>query len=91
MIADAPTITPTDRRLVVHAEPLLVSAKDAARLFGVSERTWRGWDSSGRCPEAVLNGTGVKRWSFSELRLWVVARCPSRSRWAAIESSRTGR
>ncbi len=90
MIADALTITPTDRRLAVQAEPLLVNARDAGRLCGISERLWRSWDSSGRCPEAVLSG-GCKRWSFSELRLWVVARCPSRSRWAAIESNGTGR
>ena len=86
MIADAPTIAQTDRRLAVHVEPLLVSAKDAARLCGVSERTWRGWDSSGKCPGATLNG-GCKRWRFDELRRWVAAGCPSRTRWEAERST----
>ena len=85
MTADAPTITPPDRRITVQAEPLLVSAKDAARLCGVSERTWRGWDSSGRCPEAVLSG-GVKRWRFDELKRWVAAGCPSRARWGVLSA-----
>lgn len=70
----------TDRRLVIQTEPLLVSARDAARLVGVSERTWRAWDSSGKIPAATLNGTGVKRWLLSRLRLWSEAGCPSRHR-----------
>lgn len=87
MITDAPTITQTDRRLMVQAEPLLVSAKDAARLCGISVRLWRSWDSAGRCPEAVLSG-GCKRWLFDELKSWAAARAPSRTRWAAIQSGR---
>ena len=84
MIADAPTIALADKRLIVQAEPLLVSAKDAARLCGISERLWRSWDSAGKCPEAVLNGKGVKRWHFDELRHWVAASCPSRGRWVQV-------
>ena len=84
MIADAPTITPTDRKLVIQSEPLLVSAKDAARLCGISERLWRSWDSAGKVPAAVLGGGGTcKRYSFDELRRWAESGCPSRSRWAA--------
>ena len=84
MILDAPTTAMSDRRLTVQAEPLLVSARDAGRLCGVSERTWRGWDSSGRCPEAMISG-GCKRWSYDQLRAWVSAGAPSRARWVQIQ------
>ena len=86
MIADAPTITPTDRRLVVQADPMLVSAKGAAALCSISERLWRSWDSSGAVPEATISG-GCKRWSFDQLRAWVAAGCPSRARWLHITTT----
>ena len=85
MTANALTITPTDRRLTVQAEPLLVAAKDAARLCGISERLWRSWDSGGHTPEAVIAETGVKRWRFGELKRWVESGCPSRARWDQMQ------
>lgn len=87
MTASAAATAQIDRRLAVQAEPLLVSAKGAARLCGISERLWRSWDSAGRCPEAVMSG-GCKRWLFDELKSWAAARAPSRERWAAIQSGR---
>lgn len=86
MTANASITPPTNKRLAVQAEPLLVSAKDAARLCGISERLWRSWNSSGKCPKATLDGTGVKRWRFDEIRDWVQANCPSRARWDAMSA-----
>lgn len=70
----------TDRRLTIQIEPLLVSARDAARLCGVSIRTWRAWDSSGKIPAATLNSTGLKRWLVSRLRRWCETGCKPRHR-----------
>ena len=84
MILDAPIITPSDRQLVIQSEPLLVNARGAAALCGISERLWRSSDSAGRCPEATIAETGVKRWDFAALRRWVAHGCPSRARWSAL-------
>jgi len=61
-------------------EPLLLSAKDAARRCGTSERTWRTWDAGGLIPRAVSIGRG-KFWRAAELAAWVQAGCPPRKAW----------
>lgn len=58
--------------------PLLLSAGRAADLVGVSERTWRAWDTSGRTPEPICLGRS-KFWSPFELADWVRQRCPPRT------------
>jgi predicted DNA-binding transcriptional regulator AlpA len=57
--------------------PLLLNARRAAHYMGVSERTWRDWDASGRIPEAICFGRS-KFWSPFELTEWVRQRCPPR-------------
>lgn len=65
MSSSAPSTGAADRRLMVQAEPLLVSAKDAARLCGVSERTWRGWGRKRALPrggaERRMQTLGIPR------------------------------
>jgi hypothetical protein len=66
--------------LVVQAAPLLVAALGAARLCGISERTWRKLDRCGRVPDPLRWGKRCL-WSVDELRLWIAAGCPARERW----------
>lgn len=66
-------------------EPLAVDAETAAALFGVSARHWWALHSSGRCPMPIRFGRAV-RWNVAELRDWLAAGAPERSRWAAIRN-----
>lgn len=60
--------------------PLLLSAKAAAALCGVSLRTWRSWDAAGKIPRAIRIGRST-RWREDQLRAWVAADCPGRDEW----------
>lgn len=59
---------------------LLVDTREAAELFGVSERTVASWNKSGRMPAPIRIGRAV-RWGYDELRAWVAAGCPPRDKW----------
>ncbi len=61
---------------------LLLRARDAAAVCGVSLATWHRWHASARCPAPVRIGATV-RWRADELRSWVEAGCPSRREWEA--------
>ena len=64
---------------------LLISAKDAAALCGMSLRTWWRKDSAGHVPAAVrIGGGSMKRWRVEELRCWCEAGCPPRNEWDAM-------
>jgi predicted DNA-binding transcriptional regulator AlpA len=64
---------------------LLVSAKEAAAMCGMSLRTWWRKDAAGHVPAAVrIGGGSMKRWRLEELRGWCVAGCPSREEWEAM-------
>jgi predicted DNA-binding transcriptional regulator AlpA len=62
--------------------PLLLTAKQAARLCAKSERTWRTWDAAGWIPCPVRIGRSVF-WRLDELHQWTVAGCPRRAEWEA--------
>jgi predicted DNA-binding transcriptional regulator AlpA len=68
--------------LVEHAEsnfdePLLISARDVARLLNMSVRTlWRN-RSAGNIPQPVRIGATI-RWSVVELEKWIADGCPKR-------------
>ena len=64
-------------------QALLLSAQDAARLCGVSERTWRCWDAGGRMPNAVDIGRS-KFWRRKEIEDWVGQGCPDRKDWQVL-------
>lgn len=64
------------------SEPLLISARHAAMLCGVSLRTWRTRDAAGWIPRPVRVGRSVF-WRAEELRRWVEAGCPRREPWEA--------
>ena len=62
---------------------LLLTARDAAQLCGVSQRTWRSWDAGGRVPRAVEIGRS-KFWRRQELEQWIQLGCPAREVWQSI-------
>lgn len=67
--------------------PLLVGAKEVGALLGVSERTVRALNSSGRIPQPIHLGRRTL-WAVDELRAWVAAGCPGRHRWEALRAAR---
>lgn len=64
-----------DHRKQNLSEPLLISAKTAAFLLGVSERTiWRRTSAGTMIKPIRQNGT--TQWRLDELRKWVEEGCP---------------
>ena len=64
-------------------ERLALPAVEVAKLLGISERHAWALNSSGRLPRPVHLGRAV-RWNLAELRAWLDANCPERSRWEAM-------
>ena len=67
---------------------LAIDAVQLGRLLGLSMRTIRRLDSSGRIPRPVRIG-GAVRWRASEIAEWLSAGCPDRQAWEAVK--RNGR
>jgi predicted DNA-binding transcriptional regulator AlpA len=63
-----------------HADPMLVTARQAAVICGKSLRTWRTWDSGGLIPRPVRIGRSTL-WRLEELKKWIAASCPRRADW----------
>ena len=70
--------------------PLLVDARQAAALCGVSERTWWALSSAGKTPLPVRLGrrTLWRAAGPGGLEAWVAAGCPPRERWEATKGTR---
>lgn len=68
--------------------PLLVSAKQLAKLLDVGLRTVRTWDAGGKLPEPVRIG-GAVRWHLDEIRAWIDAGAPDRATWNRMHSANT--
>ncbi|MFH1731224.1 MAG: DNA-binding protein [Planctomycetota bacterium] len=67
--------------------PILIDAKRAAALCGVSARHWATLDSEGLIPAPVRLGRRVL-WRRAELGSWVAAGCPPRLRWQEKQEER---
>lgn len=68
-------------------ERRMLNAKQVASELGVSLRTVRSWDNSGRLPRPIRVGR-VVRWSAEELARWIKSRCPHRDVWAVEDTRR---
>ena len=66
------------------SERLALPAADVAKLLGISERHLWSLNSSGRLPKPVRFGRSV-RWNVEELRAWLAAGAPERSRWETMK------
>lgn len=75
--------TPSSQRDGAQAPgiiPELLTSKQAAKLAGVSERTWWTWSHSGLAPRPVTIGYGTRpavRYRRAEILAWIAAGCPS--------------
>ena len=66
---------------------LSVGAKAAARMCGVSERSWWRLDSACKTPTSFMLG-GRRLWRVADLERWVAAGFPNRKDFVS-EVSRT--
>jgi hypothetical protein len=84
MIHCPATAVPTEHRPIEALEtsttPIVLRALEAARLFRVSERTWRSWDACAMVPQPIQLGR-AKWWRPQELIDWAAAGCPRRKIW----------
>jgi len=78
-----PDVTKAYPNGAIEPEPLAIDAAEVGKLFGVSERHVWAMNSRGRLPRPIRLGRAV-RWRVAELRDWLAAGCPERSRWEAI-------
>lgn len=69
-----------------NPEPLLVDARQAAQLYGVSPATWHRMVSAGRTPAPVRPSPGTVRWRLSDLREHIALGCPGRKEFEALTS-----
>ena len=75
--------TPTN---AVTLPPLLIDARELARLLSVSRASIFAMNSRGQVPVPVRPTGTDPRWNVQELRDWCAAGCPERSQWEAIKS-----
>jgi len=57
-------------------EPLLIRAKQAAAICGVSPRKWADLQASGQIPPSFKLG-GCRVWKISDISFWVERDMPS--------------
>ncbi len=65
------------------SQRLALPAADVAKMRGISERHLWALNSSGRLPRPVRFGRAV-RWPVAELKAWLAAGAPERSRWETM-------
>jgi predicted DNA-binding transcriptional regulator AlpA len=65
---------------------LLVDAREAATLCGMSRAAWYKQLSSGKIPRPVKIGS-ISRWRRRELERWIDAGCPARQKWETLQSN----
>ena len=71
------------------ALPLLLDARAAARLCGVSRSHFLAMHSAGKIPMPIRLGRRTL-WRGAELAAWIEAGCPSRERWHTTNRQRPG-
>ena len=72
--------------VIVIVEPLLVGSAVAARVTGMSARSWQRLAAEGAVPAPIPFGR-KRLWRLEELREWVALGCPSRERFEALTAS----
>ncbi len=72
------------QKTYTDSERLAASAKDVARLLGISRaQVWK-LHAAGKLPVPVRLGTKAPRWRVVELRSWLDAGCPDRETWQRV-------
>jgi len=66
---------------MTEKEPLLLDAKQAASILGISRTLLYSMHSSGQLGPLPVRLGRRALWRHDELKDWVVAGCPSRRLW----------
>ena len=74
----------TDNTTVVPMAPLLLDARAAAKLCGISRSHFWAMHSAGKVPLPVRLGRRTL-WRADELADWIEAGCPARDRWENVK------
>jgi predicted DNA-binding transcriptional regulator AlpA len=65
-----------------------LNAAEAAAFLGISRSAFDELDARGMVPEgATLGAMRGRRWARTELRAWLLAGSPVRSRWQSMRES----
>ncbi len=72
---------------MTQTESVLLDAREAWTLCGLSKSSWYKHLAAGRIPRPVKIG-GALRWRREELLRWIDAGCPARSAWDAMNSNK---
>lgn len=75
-----------ETQTIETTEQLALTARQAAKLLGISTRHLWALNSSGRLPAPIRLGRSV-RWRRDELQAWLDANCPSRDKWEAMRGA----
>ena len=67
-----------------QVEPLMLRAKEAAKLCGLAVSTWYELKSAGKLPPS-LKLSKARLWRMDVLRRWVEMDCPNIDRFTATE------
>ena len=65
---------------MTDSSSILLPSAEAAKLCGVSVRSWYTWDQLGKIPKPVRIGRKLF-WRRDELLAWIDQECPQRSDW----------
>ena len=68
--------------------PLAVDAADAARLLGISPAHLFSLKAQGKFGPAPMRLGRAVRYRVDELKAWLGAGCPSRSKWLALSAGK---
>ena len=72
------------KNLVSSPAPLMLRAKDAALICGISPSTWYEYRSAGLLPPSIKLGK-ARLWRMDHLQRWVELDCPSIDKFIALE------
>ncbi|HEV3256445.1 MAG TPA: helix-turn-helix domain-containing protein [Gemmataceae bacterium] len=76
-------LTAVEQARVPSAPRLLLTAREAAALCGVSLASWRRHAGAGKVPAPGQLG-GHVLWRYAELVEFIAAGCPDRRAWEAL-------
>jgi excisionase family DNA binding protein len=74
----------------IAEKPLVLDAREAARLLGISRSTFLKLHAAGKTPMPVRFGRAV-RWRRDDLKAWLDAGAPSRAKWLELNKGKPGR
>lgn len=81
------TLDITNRYRTNRDDPDLraVDAREFGSILGLSVRTVRRLDQTGKIPRPIKIG-GAVRWRLDEIKNWLASGCPDRKNWEARPS-----